>query len=164
MSGNNGDNHCACGARISFGHTMCLACSQMKQVQEQKQREHDEMRKAVTEESIALGTTHIIMAFRSQSREDLYRADGMLLASRQGEVVRFGMEPKEAGTRLFLNADFASAWLHKLAGMEMLTRKGTLSLSDAVEKEIQAEVFIEYRDAEKLIVMPTGGPVQVLRH
>ena len=164
MSNNNGDNRCACGARISFGHSMCLACSQAKMKAEQQNKMHQEQRESITEESIPLGTTHIIMKFASQDREDLYRVDGTLIASRQGEIVRFGMEPKEAGTRLFLNAEFASAWLRKLAGMEMVTRKGTLTLTDAIASGEIEDVSFDERDAEKFIIMPTGGPVQVLRH
>lgn len=111
-------------------------------------------------------TTHIIMQTKSQDREDLYRADGMLLASRQGDLVRFGNEPKEAGNRLFLNAEFAAAWLRKVPMMDLATRKdGRLNVTDAVERDPAGiPVVIEERDAENIILQPAGLATSVLRN
>lgn len=111
-------------------------------------------------------TTHIIMKTQSQDREDLYRADGMLLASRQGDMVRFGNEPKEAGNRLFLNSDFAALWLRKVPAMDLATRKdGRLNVTDAIERETAGiVVLIEERDAEHIIIQPQGNATSVLRN
>ena len=110
--------------------------------------------------------THIIMQTLSQDREDLYRADGMLLASRQGDLVRFGNEPKEAGNRLFLNKEFAAAWLRKVPKMDLATRKdGRLNVTDAIERDsADIVVVIEERDAEHIIVQPAGLATSVLRN
>jgi hypothetical protein len=112
------------------------------------------------------GITHIIMITASQDREDLYRADGMLLASRQGDLVRFGNEPKEAGNRLFLNSDFAKAWLRKVPMMDLATRKdGRLNVTDAIERESAGiPVLIEERDAEHIIIQPQGHALSVLKN
>jgi hypothetical protein len=111
-------------------------------------------------------TTHIIMRTQSQDREDLYRADGMLLASRQGDLVRFGNEPKEAGNRLFLNPEFAALWLRKVPSMDLATRKdGRLNVTDAIERDSAAiAVVIEERDAEHIIIQPQGNATSVLRN
>lgn len=111
--------------------------------------------------------THIIMTTASQDREDLYRADGMLLASRQGDLVRFGNEPKEAGNRLFLNTDYAKAWLRKVPMMDLATRKdGRLNVTDAIERDsaaLGAQIKIEERDAENIIIQPQGHATSVLK-
>jgi hypothetical protein len=106
------------------------------------------------------------MITASQDREDLYRADGMLLASRQGDLVRFGNEPKEAGNRLFLNSDFAKAWLRKVPMMDLHTRKdGRLNVTDAIEREsADIPVVIEERDAEHIILQPQGHALSVLKN
>jgi hypothetical protein len=113
-------------------------------------------------------TTHIIMKTESQDREDLYRADGMLLASRQGDMVRFGTEPKEAGNRLFLTPAFAAVWLRKVPAMDLHTRKdGRLNVTDAIERACAADsgpVLIEERDAEHIIIQPQGNATSVLRN
>lgn len=112
-------------------------------------------------------TTHIIMRTLSQDREDLYRADGMLLASRQGDMVRFGNEPKEAGNRLFLNPEFAALWLRKVPAMDLATRKdGRLNVTDAIERETagMTGIVIEERDAEHIIIQPQGNATSVLRN
>jgi hypothetical protein len=110
--------------------------------------------------------THIIIQTLSQDREDLYRADGMLLASRQGDMVRFGNEPKEAGNRLFLNKDFAAAWLRKIPMMDLATRKdGRLNVTDAIEREsADIHVEIDVRDGEHLIIQPQGAALSVLKN
>lgn len=113
------------------------------------------------------GITHIIMITASQDREDLYRADGMLLASRQGDMVRFGNEPKEAGNRLFLNSDFAKAWLRKVPAMDLHTRKdGRLNVTDAIERATSGMIgiVIEERDAEHIILQPQGHALSVLKN
>ncbi len=110
--------------------------------------------------------THIIIQTLSQDREDLYRADGMLLASRQGDMVRFGNEPKEAGNRLFLNKDFAAAWLRKVPAMDLATRKdGRLNVTDAIERDsADIRVEIDVRDGEHLIIQPQGTALSVLKN
>lgn len=111
-------------------------------------------------------TTHIIMQKLSQEREDLYRADGMLLASRHGDMVRFGNEPKEAGNRMFLNPEFAAAWLRKVPMMDLATRKdGRLNCTDAIERDsADIPVVIEERNAEHLIIQPQGESTSVLKN
>lgn len=146
-----------CGRRVSGNKFRCMSCIEEAAAATVTAKKDEPLEK----------TTHIIMQFASQNREDLYRADGMLLASRQGEMVRFGMEPKEAGNRFFLSSDFAGAWLRKLAGLEMFTRKdGRLSLQDVVYREDVdlSEISIEERNAEHLIHMPSGGPVDVMKN
>jgi hypothetical protein len=111
-------------------------------------------------------TTHIIIQTLSQDREDLYRADGMLLASRQGDMVRFGNEPKEAGNRLFLNSEYSAAWLRKVPAMDLHTRKdGRLNVTDAIERDsADIRVEIEVRDGEHLILQPQGNALSVLKN
>ena len=148
-----------CGRRVSGNKRFCMTCIETRAQALIEAREKEPMDKA----------THIIMRFPSQNREDLYRADnGMLVASRQSECVRFGIEPKEAGNRLFLNAEFAALWLRTLPGAEIVTRTSRLTLADVIDRhpdEAKSEEFvIEERDAESVILMPLGSPVQVLKN
>lgn len=156
---NHSDNHrCVngCGRIVSGNKLRCADCiveSAHALVNARNEEPLDE-------------TTHIIMRTLSQDREDLYRADGMLLASRQGDMVRFGNEPKEAGNRLFLNPEFAALWLRKVPAMDLATRKdGRLNVTDAIERETAGiAVLIEERDAEHIIIQPQGNATSVLRN
>lgn len=152
-----GSHYClgGCGRLVSGNKLRCMHC-----IKEAAQATVEAKEGEPLED-----TTHIIMQFESQNREDLYRADdGMLIACRQAEIVRFGTEPKEAANRLFLNAEFASKWLRRLAGFEIVSRKGNLTLASVIETAEPAEVKIEDRNAEHLISMPSGSPVTILKN
>lgn len=156
---NHSDNHpCVngCGRIVSGNKLRCADC-----IVESARALVDARNEEPLEE-----TTHIIMQTLSQDREDLYRADGMLLASRQGDLVRFGNEPKEAGNRLFLNKEFAAAWLRKVPAMDLATRKdGRLNVTDAIERESAGiPVVIEERNAENIIIQPSGMATSVLKN
>jgi hypothetical protein len=75
-------------------------------------------------------------------------------------------EPKEAGNRLFLNSDFAKAWLRKVPMMDLATRKdGRLNVTDAIERDSAGiPVVIEERDAEHIIIQPQGHALSVLKN
>ncbi len=102
--------------------------------------------------------THIIMTFGEHGRDDLYRADtGMLLASRQADCVRFGVEPKETGNRFFLDHECAARWIRLLPRMEMYTRtQGRLTLADAVDR-YQDPAFVEPADIPAVVIEERNG-------
>lgn len=101
-------------------------------------------------------TTHIITSYDSKDQEDLYRADGMLVASRQGDVVRFGNDIATAQSRLFLSADKAKAWLRKAAQIDVSASAAGKPLSDVAYNyaNISEPVSIEERNAESLLTLP----------
>lgn len=78
------------------------------------------------EEEILAGVTHIIES-RDYSREgeaatararDLYRADGMLIGSQQGDIVRYGDDIGTAKNHMFRTDADAQAWLRRLADID----------------------------------------------
>jgi len=125
---------------------------------------------AKEEDPMGEKTTHIIMRFVSQNRDDLYRAaDGMLVASRQNEIVRFGVDPRCAESRFFMNAPKAAEWIRSLAGVDLAACAGGLTVQEQLLTHDPRDLpdhkpFIEERDAESLIALPYGDPVKVLRN
>jgi hypothetical protein len=101
-------------------------------------------------------TTHILTKYDSKDQEDLYRADGMMVASRQGDIVRFGHDIATAQSRLFLNVEFSRGWLRKLAQVDAYASRAGVALHEAVYNYAQIEetVSIEERNAEALLTLP----------
>ena len=98
-------------------------------------------------------TTHILMKFPSDQREDLFRAsDGMMIASRKGCTVMFGENPATPEHRLFIDANKAYQWLKFLAQKD---------LDESVGDSPQ---FIEERDGESLIVKPNTNNISLVRN
>jgi hypothetical protein len=102
-------------------------------------------------------TTHILIGLPSKQQEDLYRADGMLVASRQSDIVRFGHDISTAQSRLFLNADHAKAFLRRLAVVDLYAEAHRTPLSEQVygynaEATLKHKAVIEERDGESLIL------------
>ncbi len=114
-------------------------------------------------------TTHIIVKLESKGQEDLYRADGMLVASRQGDMVRFGHDIATAQSRLFLNKELAAAWLRKVAMIDIYAEDAGLPLHSVIEKPerifiVEMDVVkFEERDGESLLTLP-GKHTQVSLH
>jgi hypothetical protein len=102
------------------------------------------------------GSTHILISHESQDQEDLYRADGMLVASRQKDLVRFGHDIGTAQTRLFLNPELAKAWLKKLAEVDVRAHREGVELYKIIWQygEASEEVHIEVRLLEKQLIIP----------
>ena len=108
-------------------------------------------------------TTHIIVKLDSKGQEDLYRADGMLVASRQGDMVRFGHDIATAQSRLFLNKELAAAWLRKVAEIDLMAEDKELPLHAVIECESPFAATFEERDGESLLTLP-GKHTQVSLH
>lgn len=115
--------------------------------------------------------THILMKFDSKPQEDLYRADGMLVASRQSDMVRFGHDIATAQSRLFLNERTASAFLRLLADVDLIAAADGVNLHERVNGYATAEQLairlnlkasIEVRNAETLLTV--AGPGKVLHN
>jgi len=101
-------------------------------------------------------STHILTFYDSKDQEDLYRADGMLVASRQADVVRFGHDIATAQSRLFLNVEMAKAWLRKLAEVDSSASAAGVPLHEMVYNyaQLSAQISIEERNAESLLTLP----------
>lgn len=77
------------------------------------------------------GVTHIIRSYdgvrlsgpgieTKYKAEDLYRADGLLVAARQDDVVRFGDDISTAQNRLFFDEETAARFLRRLADVDLV--------------------------------------------
>lgn len=141
-----------CGRNVSANKVYCMRCVEEMAQATVEAREEEPMD----------GITHIITKFASKNQEDLYRADGMLVASRQGDVVRFGHDIATAQSRLFLNADFAAQWLRKLATFDRACEAKGRPLWELIHSMPKglAPAAIEERDSESLLTMP-GNHTQV---
>jgi hypothetical protein len=135
-----------CGRRVSGNKLRCLRCIEKMAQATVEAKEEEPLE----------NTTHIIMYFDSKDQEDLYRADGMIVASRQGDIVRFGHDIATAESRLFLNKELAKAWLRKLAEVDRIAAQEGLKLHELVNNyaSIEAPVSIEERNAESLLTLP----------
>ena len=107
--------------------------------------------------------THIMIFFRTpdKDQDDLYRADGILVASRQNDMVRFGQDIATAQTRGFLNYDLAQKFIRKLANVDIEAERQGVSLLALVEgytKYQQNGAVIDERDGDReggsLIIKP----------
>lgn len=102
-------------------------------------------------------TTHVLLVHHTMDSEDLYRADGMLVASRQKDLVRFGHDISTAQNRPLLNADLAKAWLRKLAEVDVVAARESLPIYQVVDRypSINEDVVIEERDIETRVIQPS---------
>ena len=144
-----------CGRTVSSNKHYCMTCiKEMAQagVEAKEEEPMDE-------------TTHIIVKLDSKGQEDLYRADGMLVASRQGDMVRFGHDIATAQSRLFLNKEMAAMWLRKLAALDIECHDEGVTLHSRIELAWLARQVpvIEERDGESLLTLP-GKHTQVSLH
>lgn len=135
-----------CDKQVSANKRWCKACCEEMGVAVVTQRNEEPME----------GITHILMTFDSKPQEDLYRADGMLVASRQADVVRFGHDIATAQSRLFLNEDQAKAWLRRLADVDILAQDLGQPMTDLAwsYQTAPAAATIEARNAETLLTLP----------
>jgi hypothetical protein len=134
-----------CGKVVSANKDRCQECIQLAQA-------------AVEAKSgqPAEASTHILTRYDSKDQEDLYRADGMLVASRQNDIVRFGHDIATAQSRLFLNVPLAKAWLRKLAQVDLAASAAGKPLHELVYNyaALTGDVSIEERNAESLLTLP----------
>lgn len=145
-----------CTKPISSNKRWCLDCIKEMAQAGVEAREEEPMDE----------TTHIIVKLDSKGQEDLYRADGMLVASRQGDMVRFGHDIATAQSRLFLNKELAAAWLRKVATIDILAAESGVALHAIIEcglPEGHFSAVFEERDGESLLTLP-GKHTQVSLH
>ncbi len=145
-----------CERPISANKRWCMDCVKEMAQAGVEAREEEPMEE----------TTHIIVKLESKGQEDLYRADGMLVASRQGDMVRFGHDIATAQSRLFLNKEMAAAWLRVVAQIDMYASDGGVALHVVIERGAPASGYIavfEERDGESLLTLP-GKHTQVSLH
>jgi len=142
-----GSHRCAggCGKVISANKDRCQECIQFAAAAAQAKSEHP-----------AAQSTHILTRYDSKDQEDLYRADGMLVASRQSDMVRFGHDIATAQSRLFLNVECAKAWLRKLAEVDLVASGAGVALHEVVYgyATMTMTAAIEERNAESLLTLP----------
>ena len=134
-----------CGRPVSGNKKWCMECIE--------EAAHAGIQ--AREEEVQAGSTHVIMQIPSQHQEDLYRADGMLVASRQGDIVRFGHDISTAQNRPFLNEDLAAIWLRKLADVDLVAQAQGVHLHEVANTyaSMEHKAFIEERNAERRIVL-----------
>lgn len=113
-------NYCqnGCGRLVSANKHFCMTC--VKELA----RKNVEAREDYPMDD----TTHILVKregvrpdnHQNYKAEDLHRADGLLVASRQDDIVRYGQDISTARNHLFLNEDMARAFLRRLADVDMV--------------------------------------------
>lgn len=135
-----------CGRLVSGNKHRCMHCIEEMALAAVEAKEEEPLAE----------TTHIITTYDSKDQEDLYRADGMLVASRQGDVVRFGNDIATAQSRLFLNVEASKAWLRKLAQVDVRAAAQGAAMGELAYNyaNIAEPVSIEERNAESLLTLP----------
>ncbi len=89
---------------------------------------------SVRDEPAAEGATHILVSRNGVMTDDkgrsagfkahdLYRADGLLIASRQDDIVRYGDDISTARNHIFLNDASALAFLKRLADVDLVCQR-----------------------------------------
>lgn len=148
MNKTNTQNVClaGCGRAVSANKRYCMSCIEDIALATVAAKEEEPLNE----------TTHILTTYDSKDQADLYRADGMLVASRQGDLVRFGHDIATAQSRLFLNVDFAKAWLRKLAEVDLKAQADEVPLHECVYAygSIHRTAAIEERNAESVLTLP----------
>lgn len=91
---------------------------------------------------------------------DLYRVDGLLIASRQDDIVRYGDDISTARNHLFLNDDCALIFLRRLADVDLVCQRDCVFLHERIyiyanEDKCPRAAIIEPRDGDMLEV---AGP------
>ena len=85
-------------------------------------------------------TTHILLIFKSQNSEMLFRADdGICIGQRKNETVIYGDEPNKRSSHVFIDGVKAGAWLEAYAS-EDLKKRGETGIAS-----------VEHRDGEPII-------------
>jgi hypothetical protein len=91
--------------------------------------------------------THIILEYKSQDSEILYRAsDGIAIAQRKKTVVLSGDDPNKKQSRVFLDSEYAGRYIRE-----------TLPRRDAEELAMESAAEVEIRDGEPIIQLPDNA-------
>lgn len=128
-----------CGRIVSANKSLCLAC-------DRDQTAFDERKNEQPMEDV----THIIVRHKSVDQEDLYRADGMLVASRQKDIVRFGSDISTAQDRPFLSPELGSQFMKRLADVDLVAAAEGKPIHAVIDRYPSAPAIanVEYRDLE----------------
>lgn len=138
-----------CGKRVSGNKKICMGCIEEAAAVLVTQKNEEPMDNA----------THIMIVFdtKDKDQDDLYRADGLLVASRQNDMVRFGHDIATAQTRGFINSTRAKEFIRKMANVDIEAQSKGVNLLTLIEKyaELQGNgALIDERNGDSLIVMP----------
>lgn len=139
-----------CKRSVSANKRYCLPCIEEMASDAVNAREEKPMDTATHIISKYNGTRPDVRA--TYKAEDLYRADGLLIASRQDDVVRYGTDISTARNHLFLNEETASAFLHRLADVDLLCQRDGVELRERIALYVDQEKcprasVIDLRDA-----------------
>ncbi len=144
-----------CGRVVSANKLYCMECIEImaNDVVQSKDEPMDPR------------TTHIIERYSSSrpdtratyKAEDLYRVDGLLIASRQDDVVRYGDDISTARNHLFMNEETASKFLHRLADVDMICQRDGVHLRERIYQYTNPELCPH----AALIHMLEGGVKEV---
>lgn len=129
-----------CGRRVSANKDTCFVCADdVKTVSEAKERPIDATK------------THILVRHKTVDQTDLYRIDGLIVASQQKDLVRFGSDISTAQNRLFFNAETARAWLRRLADVDLHAAADGVPLHTIVDTypAIDQKATFDEHDLEK---------------
>lgn len=138
-----------CGKRVSGNKKVCMSCIEELAAVRVTQRNEEPMDNA----------THIMIVFdtKDKDQDDLYRADGLLVSSRQNDMVRFGHDIATAQTRGFINSTRAKEFIRKVANIDIEAQRRGVGLLTLIEQyaEFQGNgAIIDERNGDSLIVMP----------
>jgi hypothetical protein len=156
MSGSKDCERCN-QRRVSSGKRWCLSCCEAMAGEER-------LHQGLKENPPMENCTHILVFHKEGDVdiEDLYRANGMLCASRQKDIVRFGTDISTAQNRPFLNAEMASKFVRVMAEVDLLAQEQMLPLHKVIDSYVTLEgepkAVIDERRAEDVhaggLIMP----------
>jgi len=109
-------------------------------------RENEEQGAIEENELQRPGPTHIIMFWKSQNQEMLFRAsDGICIGQCKDQTLIFGDQPNKRNSHVFIDADHARLYL-----------RTKIAEADLKATATPGPVVIEDRDGEPTIVLPEG--------
>ncbi len=144
-----------CGKPVSENKGLCLPCIEETAANIVTAKNEEPMENA----------THVMINFPAMKEfgdkphRDLYRADGLLVASCHDDRVLFGHDISTAQSRLFLTPEMAVAFLRRMADVDLVCEQDGVALADRVNNYalIPKAAVIEERDTEPSLIVAPGN-------
>ncbi len=144
-----------CGKPVSGNKRWCMNCIEQTAAA---------IVNAKTEEPMD-NATHVIInwppakEFGDKPHWDLYRADGMLVASTHADRVIFGHDINTCQTRLFLTVELAHAFLKRMADIDIICGRDGVGLADRIHAypSIPVAAVIDERDTDPSLIVVVGN-------
>jgi hypothetical protein len=119
-----------CGGLVSENKRYCFNCVRQMAIDAVNAREERPMD----------GATHIICFYQgtrpdqraTYKAEDLYRRDGLFIASRQGDLVRYGDDISTARNHVFRTEEDASRFLARVADIDLICQRDCVFIHERI--------------------------------